>query len=72
MRAKADILIIMGLLLLLVGTVSAADPFTIKITSSKSYLIAGYTDNQAAINVNVKNSTTNTNIEGATVMFGVD
>jgi hypothetical protein len=71
MRAKAGILLIIGLLLL-VGTVAAADPFTIKITSSKSYLIAGYTDNQAVINVNVKNSTTNTSIGGATVMFGVD
>ncbi len=35
-------------------------------------MIAGYTDNQAAITVNVKNSTTNANIAGATVMFGVD
>jgi hypothetical protein len=74
MRAKADILIIAGLLflLLLVGTVAAANPFTITINSSKSYVIAGYTDNQAAITVNVKNSTTNANIAGATVTFGVD
>ena len=63
MRAKAGIFIIICLLLL-VGTVAAAGPFTIKITSSKTYLIAGYTDNQAVISVNVKNSTTKMKLVG--------
>jgi hypothetical protein len=70
MRAKAGIFIIISLLFL-VGTVAAAGPFTITITSSKTYLTAGYTDNQAVINVNVKNSTTNVNVSGAAVTFSV-
>jgi len=70
MRVKAGIFIIS--LLFLVGTVAAAGPFTITITSSKTYLTAGYTDNQAVISVNVKNSTTNANVAGAGVTFSVD
>lgn len=71
MRANAGILIIICLLFL-VGTVGAAGPFTITITSSKTYLIAGYTDNQAVISVNIKNSTTNAPVSGADVKFTVD
>jgi hypothetical protein len=70
MRVKAEILIIICLLLL-VGTVGAAGPLTLNITSSKSYVIAGYTDNQAIISVNVKNSTTYGNLTGAAVKFRV-
>ena len=72
MRANAGIFIFIILLFLVVGTVSAAGPFTITVTSNKAYLIAGYTDNQAVISVNVKNSSTYANIEGAAVTFSVD
>jgi hypothetical protein len=71
MRANAGIFIIICLLFL-VGTVGAAGPFTITITSSKTYLIAGYTDNQAVISVNIKNSSTSAPVSGADVKFSVD
>ena len=55
MRTKSGIFILICLLFM-VGTVAAAGPFTITINSSKTYLTAGYTNNQAVISVNVKNS----------------
>jgi len=70
MRAKAGIFIIICLLFL-VGTVAAAGPFVITINSSKTYLTAGYSD-QNVISVNVKNSTTFLNLAGAGVTFSVD
>ena len=71
MRAKAGIFIII-ILLFLVGTVSAAGPFIVTVTSSKAYLTAGYTNNLAIISVNVKNVNTSLPVAGARVTFSVD
>ena len=54
------------------GTVSAAGPFTVTVTSNKAYLTAGNTNNQAIITVNVKNVNTSAPVAGVPVTFSVD
>jgi hypothetical protein len=72
MRAKAGILIIIGLLFL-VGMVSGHIPDTVTIISDKSYLTANNVD-QSTITVWVWNTTTGSTIPitGAAVSFSVD
>ena len=69
MRAKAGILLIIGLLLI-VGTV-AADPLTLSIGTSKTWVTANGVDT-ASINVHVTNTSSGLGIQGATLNFSVD
>lgn len=68
MRANAGILILIGLLLV-VCTVSAADPYTITLSNSPDWIVANGV-NQATITATVWNSSVL--VEGATVKFSVD
>ena len=69
MRAKAGIIIIIGLLFL-VGTVAANIPDRIIVTSDKTYLTANGGD-QSTISVSVSNTRTGIDIQGATINFNV-
>ena len=69
MRAKAGILLIIGLLLI-VGTV-AADPLTLSISTTKPWVTANGADS-ATINVHVTNTSSGTALQGATLAFSVD
>ena len=72
MRARAGILLIIGLVLLAGTTAWAADPFIIsKVNTSKEFPIANGVDT-AIITISVQNSSTFAYVEGATVTFTVD
>lgn len=68
MRANAGILVIIGLLLLM-GTVSAADPYTLSISNSPEWIVANGVD-QSTITVIVMNSSVP--VKDATVQFVVN
>ena len=68
MRAKAEIVVIIGLLFL-VGTVGAV--IQVDVTGNSSWLVAG-SGSSAAYTVTVKNITSNVPIQGATITFLVD
>jgi len=68
MKASSWIFLLVGLLFL-IGMASAA-PFIMTGNSSKAWLTANGVD-QATITINVKNTTSNTNVAGAIVTFTV-
>jgi hypothetical protein len=72
MRAYAGILLTIGLLLLTMTAVAAADPLKItQVSTSNQYPVANGVD-QAIITISVQNSSTLAYLSGANVTFTVD